>query len=199
MLKIGITGGIGSGKTTICNFFSLLGVPIFNADQEAKWLMQHTQKLIEDIQQVIGQKSYNNDGSINRKHIAQIVFNNVDKLKQLNQLVHPFVLEHYNEWCSKQTHTSFIVHESALLYESGFWKHNDYNILVQAPQALRIKRIIKRDGLSKHEIEKRMAQQWTDKQKVNLADYVIKNDETVLVLPQALKLYKEFYNLNQKQ
>ena len=150
MLKIGITGGIGSGKSTISKIFEILGVPVFYADDEAKRLMEHDQVLIELIKTEFGDQAFIGN-NLNKKHIAQLVFNNREKLEKLNALVHPAVYRAFEFWVAQQK-SPYVLKEAALLFESGSYIQNDYNILVSSPLVLRIARVIKRDEATEEEV-----------------------------------------------
>ena len=190
MLKVGITGNIGSGKTTVSRVFELLGIPVFYADDEAKKVMVTDDILVNEIKSAFGNQSYTTDGALNRKHIAAIVFNNDAELKKLNSLVHPAVFRAFDIWVKNCKNTPFVLKEAALLFESNSYKMCDKTILVQAPLQTRINRVMQRDGLSREEVERRNSNQFTEEKKVGLADYHIINDNTQLVIPQVLKLHQ---------
>ncbi|MGZ3755211.1 MAG: dephospho-CoA kinase [Mucilaginibacter sp.] len=192
MLKVGITGNIGSGKTTVSKLFELLGVPVFYADDVAKSIMVTDDLLIEEIKLAFGNDAYFTDGSLNRKYIAGIVFSDEKQLAKLNSLTHPAVFRAFDQWVAKITDSPYVVKEAALLFESTSYKMCDKSIMVTAPLEMRIARVIKRDGISRTEIESRNSRQFTEEKKIELADYIIKNDETELVIPQVLKLHQEF-------
>jgi dephospho-CoA kinase len=195
MLKIGITGNIGSGKTTVSKLFELIGIPVFYADDAAKNIMMADELLITQIKQTFGNDSYFADGSLNRKYIADIVFNDEAELAKLNSLTHPAVFRAFDTWVDQIVGVPYVIKEAALLFESTSYKSCDKSIMVTAPLDLRIKRVMKRDGISKQEVESRNAKQFSEEKKIALADYVIKNDETELVIPQVLKLHQSFLSL----
>ena len=195
MLKIGVTGGIGSGKTTVSHIFEVLGVKVFYADDAAKQAMTTDGLLIEGICQTFGNEAYFADGSLNRKYIANLVFNNPQELAKLNALVHPAVFRAFDAWVAKQSKTPYVLKEAALLFESESFKMCHKSLLVTAPAALRLKRVMQRDGLSQAEVESRMARQLSDEQKLQLANYIIKNDDSQLVIPQVLALHQQFLQL----
>ena len=190
MKKIGITGGIGSGKTYISNIFKSLGIPLFNSDIEAKILMNSSKKLISQIKKEFGEDIYTNE-NFNKEKLSSIVFSNSDKLQKLNSLVHPIVKEEFNNWCKKQT-SSYVIKEAAILFESKSHLGLDAVICVSAPLELRIKRLFKRDNSSEMEIKKRIDNQISQDEKAKLSDYIIVNDEKELLLPQIIKLHKLF-------
>jgi len=192
MLKIGLTGNIGSGKTTVSKIFEVLGVPVFYADDAAKSVMVNDRELIDGIRSAFGNDAYFPDGSLNRKHIAAIVFNNEEQLAKLNALVHPATFRAFDEWVAGIKDSQYILKEAALLFESDSYKMCDRTIMVEAPLEIRINRVIKRDGLSREEIEKREAQQFAEEKKMVLADHIIRNDNTQLLIPQVLELHNFF-------
>jgi dephospho-CoA kinase len=192
MLKIGLTGNMGSGKTTVSKVFEILGVPVFYADDEAKKVMVTDPVLIAGIKSAFGDEAYYEDGALNRKYISGIVFNNGAKLKELNALVHPAVFRAFDAWAANIKDAPYIVKEAALLFESDSYKLCDHTIMVQAPLENRITRVMQRDGLSRAEVESRNAQQFSEEQKTALADYIIKNDNVQLVIPQVLELHRGF-------
>ena len=194
MLKIGITGGIGSGKTTVCKIFELLRVPVFYADDEAKKLMNDDFNVKNQIETLFGSESYLDSGILNRKHIAQIVFHDKTKLEALNAIVHPAVFNAMDIWSSKQK-TKYVLKEAALLFESKSYLKNDYNILVNCDLDLRIERVSKRDLLSYHEIKARIDAQFPEDEKQKLANFMIFNNEQQFLIPQVIKLHQHFLNL----
>jgi len=192
MLKIGITGGIGSGKTTVCRVFEVLGLPVFYADLEAKALMHTDVLLREDIIKGFGGDSYSESGELNRKYISSIVFNDNEQLAKLNALVHPAVYRAFDRWVNEQKGAPYVLKEAALLFESDSYKMCDETILVKSPEDLKVKRIMERDSITAEEVKLRMKRQLSDEQKEKLADYTIINDEHVLVIPQILTLHQHF-------
>jgi len=195
MLKIGLTGNMGSGKTTVSKIFELLGIPVFYADDAAKEVMVNDQILIENIKSAFGVISYFEDGSLNRKHIAGIVFNDAEQLAKLNAMVHPATFRAFDDWLKKIKYAPYVLKEAALLFESDSYKMCDYSIMVQAPLETRIKRVMQRDGLSRAEVESRNSKQFSEEKKTALADYIIKNDDEQLVIPQVLKLHQKICSL----
>lgn len=195
MLKIGITGGIGSGKTTVCRVFELLGIPIFYADTVAKLIMHTDPVLKEEILKTFGEKTYSNDGELNRAYISSIVFNNESELDKLNALVHPAVFRAFDKWLAIHSNAPYIIKEAALLFETESYKMCDLSLLVVSPKASRVRRIIARDGISQDEIVLRMKRQLSDEEKIKLADHILFNDESQLLIPQILALDQQFLNL----
>jgi len=195
MLKIGLTGNIGSGKTTVSKIFEILGIPVFYADDAAKSVMVNDEILIHGIKSEFGEDSYFNDGSLNRKHIAGIVFNDPAKLTKLNSLVHPATFRAFDAWLEKIGDVPYVLKEAALLFESDSYKFCDYTIMVEAPLESRITRVMQRDGLSRTEIEKRESNQFAEEKKALLANHIIINDDKQLVIPQVLELHQVFLSL----
>ncbi len=196
MLKIGITGGIGSGKTTICKVFETLGIPVFYADTVAKQLMVADPILVAGVQAAFGAESYKEKGVLNNQHIASIVFNNQNELDKLNALVHPAVFRAFDQWISTiPAHVPYTLKEAALLFESGSYQFCDKNILVTAPISLKIARVMQRDQVSEAQVRARMDKQFSDEQKANKADYFIENTEESSVILQVLQLHQQFLNL----
>ncbi|MEJ8844841.1 dephospho-CoA kinase [Lacibacter sp. H375] len=190
MLKIGLTGGIGSGKSTVAKVLEVLGVPVYYADEAAKELMYSNELLKQQLILHFGKETYFEDGQLNRKHLSSIVFNNKEKLELLNSLVHPATIADAKEWFSKQQ-SPYIVKEAALLFESGTAEGLDYVIGVTAPSALRIKRVMDRDRVTADEVKRRMANQVDEALKMKLCDFVLHNNEQELLLPQVLALHNE--------
>lgn len=197
-LQIGITGGIGAGKSLICHIFQTLGIPVYNADNRAKWLMNYDKTLMGEIKHHFGDESYLPDGSLNRTYLSEKVFNNEALLKQLNALVHPKVGEDYQQWVSEQT-TPYVLKEAALLIETDSYKTLDYLITVSAPEKVRLNRVLLRDThRSVQDVEAIMKKQLSDSERAAKADFVIVNDETSLIVPKALKLHHRFCKEVQK-
>ncbi|MGN6179125.1 MAG: dephospho-CoA kinase [Mucilaginibacter sp.] len=196
MLKVGITGNIGSGKTTVSRIFEVLGVPVFYADIAAKDVMVKDNILITAIKDAFGKASYFEDGALNRKHIAGIVFSDEKELAILNSIVHPAVFRAFDNWVKQYNNVPYVLKEAALLFESSSYKMCDKTIMVTAPLQMRIQRVVARDGMSETEIMNRESKQFTEDKKVKLADYVIKNDNSEFVIPQVLKLHEQFLKLS---
>ncbi len=194
MIKVGITGGIGSGKSTVSNIFKVLGIPVFDADSAAKEIMERDEDLKLALQEEFGQEVYA-DGKLNRKYLAGIVFNDAHRLEILNSLVHPASIAAGLQWATKQT-TPYIIKEAALMFEAGSGLNLDYIIGVYAPQAIRIKRVMDRDGVSRQDVLNRMGKQINEEMKMKLCDFIIVNDEQQLVIPQVLKLHEHFLALS---
>lgn len=195
MLKIGITGGIGSGKTTICKIFETFGIPVFYADTVAKQLMTSDDILVQGIKAAFGELSYSKEGILDKKYLANIVFNNEVQLAKLNSLVHPAVFRAFDKWESSQTAAPYVLKEAALLFESGSYKSCDFTILVTAPRELRIKRVMQRDAVSAEQVIARINKQLDDEEKEKMADFFINNDEVSLLIPQVLDLHINFIKM----
>ena len=195
MLKIGITGGIGSGKTTVCRVFETLGIPVFYADSVAKQIMVTDTILIEGVKSAFGKESYSKDGLLNNKHIASIVFQDKNQLEMLNSLVHPAVFRAFDNWVKDiSSAVPYILKEAALLFESGSYQMCDKNILVTAPLDVKIARVMERDQVTKEQVVARIDKQFTDEQKHKMADYFIENTENSSVIMQVLSLHEQFLN-----
>ena len=191
MLKVGITGGIGSGKSTITSLFHDLGVPIYNSDERAKWLLSNDVDLMDQIKILFGQESYSNN-KLNRAHIANIVFQDNDMLKQLNAIVHPMVKIDFENWLLLHKKEPLVIKEAAILIESGAYKELDVLIVVLADKKTRIKRVINRDNVSKEDVEKRMDTQISDSERLKFANFSVDNnkDQSNLKM-QVGELYKQ--------
>lgn len=198
MLKIGITGNIGSGKTTVSKIFEILDIPVFYADDAAKKVMVEDPILKDSLKAAFGTAAYFADGTLNRKHIALIVFNDEAQLSKLNALVHPAVFRAFDSWVAQIKQAPYVIKEAALLFESSSYKMCDQSVMVTAPLELRIKRVMQRDGLTRAEVESRNAKQFSEEKKIKLADHVIHNDDTKLVIPQVLELHNRFLALAAK-
>jgi dephospho-CoA kinase len=196
-LKIGLTGGIGSGKSTIANIFSIIGIPVFYADIAAKNVMNKDVALKGKIKETFGEAAYEND-VLNRKYIADIVFNDPLKLEQLNAMVHPATIAAAQRWMMEQT-TPYVIKEAALFFESGSAEGLDYIIGVYAPQHIRIQRVMQRDKVTRKEILSRMNRQINEEMKMRLCDFVIVNDEQTMVIPQVLQLHQKFLTLSKEE
>jgi dephospho-CoA kinase len=189
-IKVGITGGIGSGKSFVAKIFKTLGVPFYDADKEAKDLMVSSDLIRNGLVDAFGAEVYFYDGTLNRKWLSGQVFNNPEKLKLLNSIVHPVVIQDAVDWGNAQTF-SYSLKEAALLFESGSYKTLDYTILVVAPEELRIERVMKRDEVSREEVINRINKQMPEEEKLKLADFIIVNDGIQPLLPQLYKIHKE--------
>lgn len=193
-LKVGITGGIGSGKSVVAKIFSILGIPIYYADDRAKWLMAHDKELSEQIKKEFGAESYLPDSSVNRTFLATKVFADPEKVKKINSLVHPAVGLDFLKWAESQT-APYVLKEAALIFETGGQKSLDYVINVSSPLKIRIARTLMRDPhRSEEQVNQIINQQMPDEEKNELADFVIKNTDNKLLIPQVLSIHEKLMN-----
>ena len=190
MLKVGITGGIGSGKTTVCKMFETLGIPVYYADDRAKWLMTRAPEIRRAIIELFGAQAYENE-QLNRAYIAGIVFKDPDKLKQLNAIVHPAVKKDGQAWQEQQKNIPYTLKEAALIFESGSFKDLDKVITVFAPEELRIQRILARDQTTEEAVKARMDQQMPEEEKIARADFVIYNDGVHSLIRQVYAIHEQ--------
>lgn len=197
MLKIGITGGIGSGKSTVAKVFETLGIPVYNADEAAKRLMQEDPELKQQISLLLGEDAYDK-GHLNRSWISGQIFGNPDKVKALNALVHPATIRDAHEWMKRQN-TPYSLKEAALIFESGSEKELDYVIGVFAPEELRIRRVMERDGAGRDAILQRMQNQLSEEEKMKRCNFIIYNDGDQLVIPQVINLHQHLLQLSQSK
>ncbi len=190
---IGLTGGIGSGKTTVANYFESFGIPVYIADNEAKKIME-TPEVIAEIENEFGSSILTNN-NIDRKKLAGLVFENTEKLQKLNQIVHPAVKKHFDSWLITHKDAPFIIKEAAILFESGSYKDCDQIICVIAPLETRIQRVLARDTTTRKEIENRINNQWSDEKRISKSDYIIENIAITKTKSQVLKILKKLTNL----
>ncbi|MDX5423588.1 MAG: dephospho-CoA kinase [Hymenobacteraceae bacterium] len=193
MLKIGITGGIGVGKTVVARMFGLLGVPVYDSDARAKWVMRYNEILRQELIQAYGAETFTEGGELNRPYLAGIVFNNPEKLAKLNGLVHPHVRNDFAEWVASHAGKPYVLKEAALMFESEAWKQMDEIITVYAPMEVRLKRLLLRDRhRTKAEIKAIIEKQLSEKEKMSRANHVVYNDDQQLIIPQVLALHQNF-------
>lgn len=193
MLKIGLTGGLGSGKSTVAHIFEVLGIPVYYADAASKRLMNDDEKVKADVQKAFGKEVYPN-GKLDRKYLSEIVFNDKKKLEILNLIVHPATLRDAEDWLNKQT-TPYAIKEAALIFESGSDKFLDIVIGVKSPLPLRLQRAMKRDNINSEEAMARIEKQMDEETKLSRCDFVIINDEQQMIIPQVLELHHKFLKL----
>lgn len=193
MLKVGITGGIGTGKSFVADIFSILGIPVYEADRRAKELTEENPRLKKQIVDLLGTQAYTPEGKYNRIYISQLIFKDADLKRALEALIHPEVLNDGKDWFKRQEEQGYpyCLKEAALLYESGSDRELDKIIVVDAPLELRIRRLIKRDRLSEEEIMSRVGQQWDQEIKKEKADFIILNDGLHPVIPQVLGIHHQ--------
>jgi len=189
VIRVGLTGGIGSGKSTVARVFEVLGIPVYYADEATRQLMNTDEILKKEIISNFGEESYSN-GQLNRPYIASIVFNDKEKLELLNALTHPATIRHANAWMQQQT-SPYVIKEAALIFESGSAENLDYVIGVSAPKPLRIQRVMERDHISAEEVQKRMSRQLSEEMKMKLCDFVLVNNDSDLLTPQVLALHEQ--------
>jgi len=193
MFIVGLTGGIGSGKTLISNIFEIFGVPVFYADPEARLLMDQDQVIRESLIDRFGKDIYGT-GNLDRKKLASIVFHDKNSLKYLNSIVHPAVRKKFDNWVKEKSDHGYLIEEAAILLESGGSDRFDMVITVSSPVDLRISRVMRRDNVTKDDVIRRMKNQFSEEERNQLADAVIINDGTELVIPQVLRLHQRFMN-----
>ncbi|MFM7488556.1 MAG: dephospho-CoA kinase [Cytophagales bacterium] len=195
-LQIGITGGIGSGKSLVCKIFSCLGIPVYDADSRAKSIMTTDGIVMEQIKTEFGSLSYNSDGTLNRSYLSQTVFNDAAKLKKLNELVHPRVALDAQQWVATHRDQKYVLREAALLFESGSYQLMDKIVVVTAPETLKATRVFTRDShRTAEDVVKIIRNQMDEKEKISRADFVLVNDETELLVPQVVKMHQHFLML----
>ena len=198
MIKVGLTGGIGVGKTVCADIFSLLGVPVYNSDIEAKLIMITDEVVKDAIKEIFGLKSYNEDGTLNRGHLASLIFSDKLLLAKMNGIVHPAVREHFRKWCKDNQDHKYIIQESALIFETGSYKSFDKVILVHAAEEVRIKRVMKRDSTSEEEVLARIKKQLPQEEKLEFADYVIINNSKRPLIKQIMNIHIDLMNIDIK-
>jgi len=192
---VGVTGGIGSGKTFVCKILSTMGYPVFYSDSVAKNLIVNNIEVKRQIISFLGDESYLKSGELNRTYLAQQIFSDKNKLESINKIVHPAVKKAFNEWIEKQG-SSLVFYESAILFETESYKDFDKVILVIASKETKIKRILKRDNSTIQDIEKRMVNQWSDDQKIPLSDYIITNNEDSMLIEQINEVIENLKSKN---
>ena len=190
MKCVGLTGGIGSGKSTVGKIFSTLGVPVYNADLEARWLSDNDPVIIDGLVALFGEDIYR-AGMLQRPVLAEYVFNDADLLQKVNEIIHPVVEKHFLEWASQFGPLPYVVKEAAILVENGGWQRVDHLILVVAPEELRIQRVQRRDGASYDQVQARIRNQMADSEKLKYANSVINCDEHHLVIPQVINIHQK--------
>src|SRR5690625_1764244 len=188
MKTIGLTGGIGSGKTTVARMFEEYGIPVYIADDEAKSLMHTSHVIRHELQDLLGEEVYK-DGELNRAYMADKIFNDKTLLEKVNQIVHPRVEEHFQEW-KKEHQAPYCIKEAAILFENDGYKRCDKTILVVANEEERIKSVMIRDKVNREKVIERMENQWSDEKKIPLADYILKNEDLIEVKREVKKLHR---------
>ena len=196
MIKLGITGGIGSGKTSVCRVFQVLGIPVFSADQVAREIMERDTTIIRRINSLAGKNLYM-DGSLDRAELAALIFNDIELIRKVNSLVHPLVFEVFKKWDMDQT-APYVIMEAAILFESGASKLVDKVATVVAPIEERIERVINRNSISREQVLERVRNQMDDEARSKLSDYVIHNSENDMIIPVILNIHKEMLDYNNR-
>lgn len=193
MITVGLTGNMGSGKSTVARIFSTLGVPVFNADIEAR-IITTEKPVVNQISELFGPSIQSPSGELDRKALASIVFNDKGKLSQLNELIHPLIWKRYQEWLNEQSLKKYIIHEAAILFESGLYKKIDKIIVVEAPREIIISRSMARDHITEEQVVARLNNQWPVEKMKFFADFIVINDNKQALLPQVLNVNKQLSN-----
>ncbi len=194
MLKIGITGGIGSGKSSVCRIIKNFGIPVFTTDDVGRELLNKDKKLIRKVKKIFGEEMYFTDGSLDRERLAAVVFNDPKELERISEMIHPLVQKKFEKWCSQYNKSPYILKEAAILFETGHYHDLDKVIHVFAPKSQRINRVIKRDNTTKEKVEKRMRFQYSDEERNRLADYIVMNEDGIDLLPEVMELHEILLN-----
>lgn len=197
MFKVGVTGGMGSGKTLVCRLFEILSVPVYYADLHAKRLMESDSSVREELCRLFGSSVVSKD-RIDKNKIAQIIFNDSNALKSINGIIHPAVRKDFDAWVSERTGCDYIIEEAAILFESGAYKLLDFNITISASEEMRIKRVMLRDNATRESVLSRLRNQMNEEERNRLADAVIINDESELLIPQVIGLHNRIVRIAQK-
>ncbi|HNU76904.1 MAG: dephospho-CoA kinase [Prolixibacteraceae bacterium] len=187
---VGLTGGIGSGKSLVCKVFAILGIPVFEADRVGRSLYTGNTKVKEEMISMFGPGVYLPGGEINRSYLASLIFNDKEALLRVNRLIHPLVRDAFALWRQEQN-SDYVVYEAAILFESGYYRETGFTVVVTAPEELRIKRVMERDHVSREQVLARIRNQWDEQKKLAHADFVIRNDEEHLLLEQILETDKK--------
>ena len=197
-LRIGITGGMGAGKSTVCKIFSQIGISIYDADSRAKWLMNNNLGLKEAIRKSFGWDSYTRKDDLNRDYLAKVVFNNEEKLKNLNSIVHPAVMKDFELWTQEHKDEPYSLKEAALLFESDSYKNLHKVIVINSPIETRIERVVKRDHVKREDVLKRIENQSTDRERMEKADWIIYNDGINSLIEQAMKIHNQILEIREQ-
>lgn len=189
MTSVGVTGGIGCGKSVVCNIFHRLGIPVYQADEAGRRILTGDEQVKSGIRRELGDAVFDPNGDLSRTRVAELVFKDKALLDALNAIVHPAVAKDFGRWVQQHKQAPYIVKEAAILFESGTYKDLDVLVTVTAPLELRINRVMKRDGVSRENVEHRMRNQWSDEEKIKRSHFVIYNDEEQLLIPQVLSVH----------
>ena len=198
-LRIGITGGIGAGKSTVCKIFNQIGIPIYDADFRAKWLMNNNPELKEAIRKSFGWDSYTRKDDLNRDYLGKVVFNNEEKLKNLNNIVHPAVIIDFELWTQEHKHEPYSLKEAALLFESNSYKNLHKVIVINSPIETRIERVVKRDHVKREDVLKRIENQSTDRERMEKADWIIYNDGIRSLIEQTMNIHYKILEIRDQE
>jgi len=196
MLKAGLTGNIGSGKTVVAGIFKTLGVPVFDADSEAKAILRH-ESVKEELKELFGLSIFGK-GEIDRSKLAGIVFNDKIALERLNSIIHPAVRRCFDDWTAENSGNPYLVYEAAIIFESGFYRHLDFVIMISANDEIRLERVMRRDNASREMVMSRMKNQWPEERKCKMADFIITNENRELLIPQVIKAHDKLLKLSMK-
>lgn len=191
MVKIGVTGNIGSGKTTVCSIFEQLGWPVYYSDERAKWLMNNQHKIKEQIIKLLGEGSYDKNGNLDRQYVSNKIFNAPELLQMLNHLVHPAVKDDFKKWCQENKNLKYLVKESALIFEAQLQEELDVIVVVSTSLNIAIERVMKRDHLSRLQVLQKIKNQIPNEEKIKLADFVIINEDSKNLLKNTLNVYRQ--------
>ncbi len=189
MLKVGLTGGIGSGKSVVGKIFQLLDIPIYVADIEAKKIMHSNKTVQQQLITTFGKEVYTSENTINKAYLASVIFNRPDALEQINAIVHPAVRSDFQQWCLLQKNAPYIIQESAILFDTGIYRQFDKTITVTANEKLRIQRVMQRDNITEKQVAERIKNQLSEEQRINKADFIVYNN-TEMLIPQILKIHQ---------
>lgn len=187
IFRLGVTGGIGSGKSTVCKIFDVLGIPVFSADDEGRIIMDTNRELINDLNKLIGENLYAS-GKLDRNKLASVIFNDNSMLKRVNSLVHPLIFSRYQEWC-KQQDADYVILEAAILFGAGAEKHVDKILTVTAPLEERINRVMERNLMSREQVMERVKNQMPEDEMVKRSDFIINNSENVMIIPEVINIH----------
>ncbi len=197
MLKVALTGNMGSGKTVVCRFFEMLDIPVFYADIEARKLYSNNE-ILHKVKALFGEDIFISDGSINKKKLASKVFSNKKKLKELNNILHPEVHKMFDQWAKENVGKPYCIQEAAIIFETGGYKRFDKTILVHAPEEILIERVMKRDAISRREVLDRLKNQMNQEKLKDLASYLLPNDNSILLIPRILEIHSKLNHLSKK-
>ena len=198
MLKVGLTGGIGSGKSVISKVFEILGIPVYNSDNVAKYLINNLPIIKEKLIYEFGNEVFDQNGNLNQQFLAQLVFNSPGKLNILNSIIHPEVREDFVKWLNSKNEFPYIIKEAAIIVESETYKELDYLIVVTALEKEKIKRVMERDNCSENEVKQRMKNQLPDAEKIKVADFIINNNENEMILKQIISIHNQIIKLSKE-